>query len=395
MAPVKILRLFSRLNVGGPSVHVVLVTAGLRQRGYETRLVVGRESKTEGNMYYLAERYGVTPLVLPELGRAIHPMDDAVAFMKIFRLIREFRPDIVHTHTAKASVLGCIAARLLGVPVVIHTFHGHVFHSYFGNLRSFLFRVIERVLALWTTRIIAISDNVKQDLMLYHIAPPEKIAVVPLGLDLDHLLQVGRHKGTFRAELGLASDQKLVGIVGRMVGVKNLELAVRAAEKVIAYLPKTHFVFVGDGEDRSKIEQRIARLRLTQHFSLVGWRQELTEIYSDCDVVLNTSLNEGTPVALIEAMAAGIPTVATNVGGTANVVVHDTTGLLCPSGDADALAEALIRILSDARHAREMGRCGRERVRQRFSKERLMDDLDRLYTGLLSEEAAPPVRKIA
>jgi glycosyltransferase involved in cell wall biosynthesis len=392
---VKILRVFSRLNVGGPSIHVVLLTAGLERKGYNTRLIVGREGEAEGSMQYLAERYSVKPVLLPELGRAIHPFDDAVAFKKIFQMIREFHPDIVHTHTAKAGVLGRLAAWMLGVPVIVHTFHGHVLHSYFGNFRSALFRLIERVLAHLTTRIIAVSDNVKQDLMLYHIAPPGKIAVIPLGLDLDSLLKVGRHNGKFRAEVGVPPSHKLVAIVGRVVRVKNLELAVETAAKVVPRAPATHFAIVGDGEERPRIERLIRERGLRDHVTMLGWRRELEEIYSDCDIALNTSLNEGTPVALIEAMAAGLPTVATNVGGTANVVVHDTTGLLCPSGDSEALSEALVRLLQDEKRALEMGRLGRERVRQRFSKERLIDDLDQFYRHLLEAEEAHPVRKIA
>ena len=392
---VRILRIFSRLNVGGPSIHVVLLTAGLVERGYSTCLVVGKESRTEGNMMYLAERYGVQPRRISELGRAIHPLDDAVAFKKIFQLIREFRPDIVHTHTAKAGMLGRLAAWMIGVPVIVHTFHGHVFHSYFGNSRSAFFRFIERLLAKITTRVIAISDNVKQDLMLYHIAPPEKIAVVPLGLDLDQFLTVARPTGRFRAELGIGPAKNLVGIVGRVVGVKNLELAVEAAEIVVRRLPNTHFAVVGDGDERETIQRSVAAHGLQGHFSFVGWRQDLSDIYSDCNVALNTSLNEGTPVALIEAMAAALPTVATNVGGTANVVVHDTTGFLCPSGDAEAIAESLIRLLSHDRLAREMGERGRERVRNRFSKERLVEDLDQLYTTLLNQGEIRQVRKIA
>ncbi len=392
---VRILRIFSRLNVGGPSIHVVLLTAGLAPRGYETCLAVGKESNTEGNMIYLAEQYGIQPRLIPELGRAIHPLDDAIAFKKIFQIIRKFRPDIVHTHTAKAGVLGRIAAKLLGVPVILHTFHGHVFHSYFGNSRSAFFRWIERFLAHLSTRVVAISDNVKQDLILYHIAPPEKIVVVPLGLDLEALLRVQRHRGKFRAELGIPADKMLVGGVGRVVGVKNLGLAVEAADQVVARLPNTHFAIIGDGEEREKIERMVLYRGRKTHFSFLGWRRDLSDVYSDCDVALNTSLNEGTPVALIEAMAAGLPTVATNVGGTANVVVHDTTGYLCPSGDASALASALVHLLTDKRRRNEMGRLGRERVRERFSKERLLNDLDHLYTQLLHEGEAAAVRRIA
>ncbi|MDD5542642.1 MAG: glycosyltransferase family 4 protein [Acidobacteriia bacterium] len=392
---VKILRVFSRLNIGGPSIHVVLLTAEMQACGYDTRLVVGRESRSEGNMIYLAERYGVTPVQIQELGRAIHPWSDALAFKKIYQLIREFRPDVVHTHTAKAGVLGRVAAWMLDVPVIVHTFHGHVFHSYFGNARSAFFRWIERVLSRMSTRIIAISDNVKQDLMLYHIAPPEKIVVVPLGLDLDSLLSVEHHRGTFRKELGLGPNDKLVGIVGRVVKVKNLEIAVKAAERVIQRLPATHFAMVGDGDEKENLVRLIAQRGLERHITLLGWRRDLENIYSDCDLALNTSLNEGTPVALIEAMAAGLPTVATNVGGTANVVVQDVTGYLCPSGDAEALAAAMINILGDQRRAREMGRAGRERVRQRFSKQRLVRDLDSLYTNLLSKGEGFPAEKTA
>src|SRR5262245_22558016 len=218
---IRVLRIFSRLNIGGPSVHVILLTAGLRARGYETRLVVGQEAPREGNLLDLANEKGVDCVPLPGLGREVRPLSDFRALRAIYAMIREFRPAIVHTHTAKAGLLGRLAARLARVPVVVHTYHGHVLRGYFGKLKTVAYRTLEKRCARFSDALIAVSEAVRQDLDKLGVAPADRIRVIPLGLELAPL--TGRlPRGGLRRESGVPEDVPLVGIVGRLVPVKDV-----------------------------------------------------------------------------------------------------------------------------------------------------------------------------
>src|SRR5438552_175952 len=267
---VKVLRLFSRLNVGGPSVHVILLTAGLKDRGYETRLVIGQESPREGNLFDLARRKGVAWMAMPGLGRAVQPWDDLRALVGLFRLMRRYRPDIVHTHTAKAGVLGRLAARAAGVPVVVHTFHGHVLRGYFGALTTAFYRALERRLASLSDVVIAVSDAVKSDLVALGVAGDAKIRVIPLGLDLEPLT-AALARGSLREEAGVARGAPLVGIVGRLAPIKDVESFLRAAAEVVEALPAARFAVVGDGAERTLLEDECRRLGLAARVHFHGW----------------------------------------------------------------------------------------------------------------------------
>jgi glycosyltransferase involved in cell wall biosynthesis len=380
---IRVLRLFSRLNVGGPAIHVILLTAGLGPRGYCTRLVVGRESPREGNLLDLAHQRGVECRELAPLGREVRPLADLRALWALLRMIRSFRPDIVHTHTAKAGVLGRTAARLLGVPVVVHTYHGHVLRGYFGPLKTALFRGLERRLARWSDVLVAVSDSVKQDLVRIGVAPAEKIRVVPLGLDLGGL-RGELPRGGLRRVAGVSDSVPLVGIVGRLAPIKDLPTFLQASILVRRVRPETRFAVVGDGEERDGLEREARRLGLGDTVHFHGWRRDMEAVYGDLDVVVNCSRNEGTPVALIEALAAGRPVVATRVGGTPDLLGDGAYGLLVPSEDAEGLAQAIVSVLSEPESARRRTEAGRSYVLRQHSADRLIDDLDRLYRDLLA-----------
>ena len=375
--------MFSRLNVGGPSLHVVLLTAGLRERGYETRLVVGQESPHEGNLLDWAHERGVDCEQLAVLGREIHPLRDARALLAVRRLVRDFRPHVVHTHTAKAGVVGRLAAFSGGVPVIVHTFHGHVLKGYFGPLRNALFRGLERGLARRSSALVAVSEAVKADLVELGVAPAERIHVVPLGLELEPLAGP-LPRGELRAALGLPAGAELVGAVGRLAPIKDLHTFLAAAALVRARRPSACFVLVGDGELRAELEARAAAPDLAGAVRFAGWRHDLRPVYGDLDLAVNSSRNEGTPVALIEALAASRPVVATRVGGTVDVLKGGQHGWLVPPGDPAALAAAVLEALERPDEARARARAGREHVLRQHGLARLLDDLDRLYRGLLA-----------
>ena len=382
------LRIFSRLNIGGPAVHVILLSAGLRPLGYETRLVVGTESPREGNMLALAAEKNVVCEAMAGLGREIAPLSDLRALVGLHRLMRSWRPHIVHTHTAKAGLLGRLAARAAGVPTVVHTFHGHVLRGYFSPPKTALFRWLETRLASVADALVAVSEAVKQDLVDLRIASADKIHVVPLGLDLSHLAGA-LPRGELRREEGIPETSPLVGMVGRLVPIKDVPGFLRAARIVRAARAEARFALVGDGEERLALESLCRELGLDGGVTFFGWRRDLAAVYGDLDVVVNASLNEGTPVALIEALAAARPVVATRVGGTPDLLgERGERGRLVPPGDPVALAQAILETLDQSEAARARALAGREHVLARHSVDRLVRDVDALYRELRAAKKA-------
>jgi glycosyltransferase involved in cell wall biosynthesis len=383
----RVLRLFSRLNIGGPSLHVILLSQGLRPFGYDTRLVIGRESPREGNMLALAAERDVACETMSGLGREIAPLSDLRALFGLVRLMRAWRPAIVHTHTAKAGVLGRLAARAARVPTVVHTFHGHVLRGYFSPPKEKLFRGLEAFLARAADALVAVSESVKRDLVELRVAPAPKIRVIPLGLELGALAGT-LPRGTLRREAGIPDDAPLVGIVGRLVAIKDVPSFLSAARRVRERRPDARFAIVGDGEERAALEQQTTALGLAGAVHFFGWRRDLAAVYGDLDVVVNSSLNEGTPVALIEALAAARPVVATAVGGTPDLVGRDERGLLVPPGEPEALAAAVVAVLEGSEASRGRAQAGREHVLAQHSSERLFHDMDALYRELRVSRAA-------
>jgi glycosyltransferase involved in cell wall biosynthesis len=318
------------------------------------------------------------------LGREISPFADLAVLWRLRKLVMEFRPHIVHTHTAKAGFLGRVAARWCRVPVVIHTFHGHVLRGYFGPLRTWLFRSLERALAGVTDALIAVSEGVARDLVLLGVAPRERFRVLPLGLRLEALTQP-LPRGRLRSEAAFPRDAPVVGIVGRLVPIKDVPCLLEAATIVRKSRPDIYFSVIGDGQERSLLKSTAARLGLVPgglHFH--GWHKDLKAVYGDLDLVVNCSINEGTPVALIEAMAAGCPVVATAVGGNPDLLGEGRFGALVPPRDPPALARAIMEALGDGRpEALQRTDEARRHVLRNYSADRLVADVDALYRELL------------
>jgi glycosyltransferase involved in cell wall biosynthesis len=379
-APITILRAITRLNIGGPAIHAILLTTALDDGAhFKSTLVAGTTAPHEGDMLDLARAKRVQPVLLPALGREISPLDDLVALARMVRLVRQLRPDVVHTHMAKAGTVGRIAAHLCGVPLIIHTYHGHVFHSYFSPTKTRVFLTIERALGLATDRIITVGDGQRDEIAKYGVASVSKLVPIRLGLELGQFLSVEDARGGLRRELSVAADTPLVGIVARLVPIKAHEVFFNAAVRVLQTVPNARFVVIGDGERRAELEEMVRRLGVAASVTFLGWRRDMVSVYADLDVVALTSRNEGSPVALIEALASARPVVSTAVGGVPEVVVDGITGLTVPPSDPQAFGDAIIKLLQDADLGARLGAAGRRYVYPRYDSSRLVDDVRKLY----------------
>lgn len=389
--PARILRLITRLNVGGPAIQAMTLSDRLTSRGLETLLVHGQLDAGEGDMRYLlpptvAVRY------LPALQRPLGPAHDALALAQLVDIMRDVRPQIVHTHMAKAGTLGRLAAAIYNRTAgrdhparVVHTYHGHVLEGYFGAAKARLFLGIERGLAHATDRIVAISPRIRTELLEeYRIGRADQYRVVPLGFDLDGLAAIDdTARAQARASLQIPAGTCVVTTVGRLTAIKQQGLFLDAARRIASAHPPVVFLIAGDGELRDDLEAEASALGIADRVRFLGWRRDLETIYGATDVFLLTSRNEGTPVALIESLAAGCAGVSTDVGGVPDVIERDTVGLLAPNGDASALAAHVTTLLGDPDRRRRMGIAGRALVVARYGLARLVADIDVLYRELL------------
>jgi glycosyltransferase involved in cell wall biosynthesis len=379
MPPTRVLRVITRLNIGGPAINAALLSTRLDPDRFATLLVAGTESASEGSMLELGRLGdGLTLRRVPALGREISPIDDLRALAAVTKIAREFRPHIVHTHLAKAGTIGRVAARLAGARAVVHTYHGTVFRGYFGGMKSRAVVRIEQALSHITTRIVAITPSQRRELIELGIGDERKVVEIPLGFDLAPFLDPPDQNAA-RDRLGLPRDVPIVAIVARLVPVKDVSLFLRAMAKVPA--PALAIV-VGDGDLRSSLEAERAAVGLTERCRFVGWQSDMSSVYAAADVVALTSRNEGSPVSIIEAMAAGRAVVCTAVGGVPDVV-RPGTGVLVPPGDDAAFAGALAALLSDPARRAALGAAARRAVHPAYDASRLVDDMTQLYESLL------------
>ena len=391
--PVKVLRVIARLNVGGPALHVAYLTAGLAPRGYDTTLVAGTIARGEESMAFVADAHNVHVETLGDLHREISPVRDLRAILQLAQLIRRERPTILHTHTAKAGAVGRIAALLARgarPPIVIHTFHGHVLRGYFGRVKTFGFRRLERWLARTSTSLVAVSPEVRDDLVALGVAPASKFTVVRLGIDLPGRVENDdAQRREARRQMGLRDEAFVVGWVGRMTAVKRTELVVRALQDLVARNVDAFVVLVGDGPDRDQLERYAHELGVIKRCLFLGYQEDVARFYDAIDVLVLPSINEGTPVSVIEALAARRPAVATRVGGVPDVVRDGIDGFLVDADDRDALATRLAELAADPELRARMGEAGHARVIERYAVARLVDDVDKLYRSLLAERGLP------
>ncbi len=394
----KVLRILNRFNLGGPIYNAAYLTRYLSP-DFETLLIGGLKEDAEADAAYVVRNMGVEPIIIPEMRRVVRPVDDIMAYRRILNIIEDFKPDIVHTHAAKAGTIGRIAAIRKKVKVIVHTFHGHVFHSYFNPLKTRVFINIEQQLAGRTSGIIALSHKQKQELSeTYRIARPEKFTVIPLGFELSRFRENREAKRTeFRAQYNLDEDEIAVGIIGRLTRVKNHRLFLKAVKQVRAESSKKIRAFIiGDGELKQDLIKLCRDINMDYTFSSDGsapgaavtftsWIDQIDGVYPGMDIIAMTSLNEGTPVSLIEAQAAGIPIITTNVGGIEDIVVPNKTALLSRNNDMADFSEKLLHLAENRALRDKMALKGWEQVKQKFHYTRLASDMKKLYTALLSE----------
>ena len=407
---IRVVRVIDRLNIGGPAKHVIWLTTGLDANEFDATLITGTVPRGEGDMGYFADASGVTPVVINEMSRELGPRD-IVVIAKLVRQFLKLKPQIIHTHKAKAGAAGRIAAfiykwltpsALMFRPrecPVLHTYHGHVFHSYYGTLKTWMFLTIERALArLCTDRLLVVSEQQSGEICkAFHIGRAEQFRVVPLGLDLDELADDRAH---VREQLQLADDEVAIGIVGRLCEIKNhamfLESAARVAEDTNGSPSRTRFVVVGDGHLRPSIEGLARELGVADKTAFAGFRKDATSLYSGFDIVALTSLNEGTPLTLIEAMCSGRAVAATEVGGVVDLMGSRLEsrdgftvwehGVTAASRDVEGFARALRYLIERPELRLKMGMGGQSFVRARFSRRRLVNDIEQIYRELLSQK---------
>lgn len=393
----KVLRIINRFNIGGPTYNVAYLSKYISPE-YETLLVGGAKDETEESSGFIVENLGLKPVIVEEMMREIDLKNDYAAYKKIKKIIEEFKPDIVHTHASKAGTLGRLAAAACNVPVIVHTFHGHVFHSYFGKLKTIFYKNIERYLARKSTAIIAISEIQKQELAGIHkICKPEKIHVIPLGFDLNRFQEnIVEKRMSFRKKYALDDDEIAISIIGRLVPVKNHSLFLEALKIVSEKTTKKIRAFIiGDGELRSEVEAKATALGIPfvnaenadkkTLLTFTSWIKEIDIALAGSDIVALTSFNEGTPVSLIEAQAVGRPIVSTNVGGIENVVIPGETALLCGNNNLEHFAASLLKLLEDDTLREEMTKKGWPHVKEKFHFTRLISDMEQLYSKLLKK----------
>lgn len=413
--PIRVVRIIDRLNVGGPAKHVTWLTAGLANDGYETTLVTGKVAAGEGDMSYFARDAGISPIVIKRLSRELQ-LADVFVIARLVNIFRETKPQIIHTHKAKAGAVGRVAAfiykwltpsALVLRPrrcKVIHTYHGHVFHSYFGRAKTRLFVGIERLLARFCTdQIITVSEQQRREIHEeFGVGRLEQFRVVPLGIDLQEIRPV---PGELRRELGIADGEFVIGAVGRLCEVKNYQMLLRAAAQLIKAadtMQSIRLVLVGDGHLRGELETLARELGIAHRVSFAGLRQNVNAIYCDFDVVALTSLNEGTPLTLIEAMMCGRAVVATEVGGVVDLMGTRQSaaggfsiwdhGVTCPSGDVEGFARGLRHLQERPEQRRVMGEESSRRAKQNHSKDRLIADIAQCYRELAGITGSVPLQ---
>ncbi|MCB0478760.1 MAG: glycosyltransferase [Crocinitomicaceae bacterium] len=390
MKKIKVLRIINRFNLGGPTYNVTFLSRFMSEE-FETLLVGGVPDEYETDSLHIPESYGLHPIIIPELKRAINYKEDKKALKKLREIIREFKPDVVHTHASKAGALGRQAAIKENVPVILHTFHGHVFHSYFGKLKTTFYKTVERRLAKKSTRIICISNKQKEEIGSIHkICPPEKIEVIPLGFDLEKFhANKDENRKNVRAKYQLKENEIAIAIIGRLAPVKDHDFFLNVIENLPKEsITKIKVFVVGDGELKSEIEEKTNELNSKfgeKRVIMTSWINNIDEFNAGMDIICLTSKNEGTPVSLIEAQASGTPVISTNVGGVQDIIDEGKTGYIIEKGDLNSYVNKLNEMIQDEKMLENMSQNGWNYVKDKFSYARLCADMEKLYKKLLAE----------
>ena len=385
---IRVLRIINRFNIGGPTYNAVFLSRYLSD-DFETLLVGGLPEDGESDSLHIAAEYNVEPLLIHEMKREPSFSSDHQAYKRIQQIIKEFQPHIVHTHAAKAGALGRRAAQKMKVPIIVHTFHGHVFHSYFGKLKTAVFKQIERSLAKKSTGIVAISAIQKQELSgIHRICSPDKISVINLGFDLEKFHENREEKRKLtREKFSILDDEVAVAIIGRLAPVKNHSMFLDVVAHVSKRTSKkVRFFIVGDGTERMAIEQRISSMQLSEtiRVEMTSWIKDISSFNPGMDVICLTSLNEGTPVSLIEAQASGVAVVSTDVGGVRDILLEGETGFVTPLNAVEMFTDKVVVLVEDEKKREKMSQNGWKFVEAKFSYKTLVANMESYYRELLN-----------
>ncbi|MCW5959751.1 MAG: glycosyltransferase [Pyrinomonadaceae bacterium] len=391
----KIIRIIARLNVGGPARHVVWLSKEFQNEADQTVLIAGTVPPGEEDMRWFAEENGVSPVFVESLSRELSPKD-AVSLWNILKIIFREKPDVIHTHTAKAGTIGRVAAIIYRTfsrrrIFIVHTFHGHIFHNYYGSGKTKIFLAIERFLARFASdRIVVISDQQFSEIHeKFGVGRREQFRVIPLGIDLEKFAPGNADENLLRDQLKTGEDEMLIGFVGRLTEIKNLPMLMRAAEILKNNVQNSRFVICGDGNVRTQLEDMAREKDLDGFLEFIGNREDIENIYAGLDIVALTSLNEGTPLSLIEAMAGGKAVISTAVGGVVDLLgeivsEHDgfqvrVRGVSVESKDFQGFAAGLRFLIENSELRKDLGKSGLRFVQENYSKERLFQDIRELY----------------
>ncbi len=392
MARIKVIHIITRFDKGGSAENTFLTIRGLDKDQYDVLLIRGpslespmgeEEKRAVDDNLSETQRSGVRIMTVETLVRNVHPLQDARTFRALWRIFLSERPRVVHTHTSKAGILGRWAARLSRTPIIIHTPHGHVFWGYFNRGMSFFYAFLERATARITDKIITLTEQEKKDHLALHIAPADKFEVIHSGVDLDKFRQVHTSRREFKEALGVPVDGLVVGSAGRLTEIKGYGFLIEAAKEVLAVLPDTYFLLLGDGELTADLKRAASSLGVQDRFRFLGWQRNVADVMNAFDIFVLPSLNEGMGKVIVEAMAMGKPVVASRVGGILDLVDHGTNGLLVPPADPTALAEAILRLLDDPDERSRMGTKGRETA-GRYDAASMVQKIDKLYMTCLN-----------
>jgi len=391
---IKVVHIITRFDKGGSAENTLLTVLGLNKEKYSILLIKGlslesemsdEESLAVSESLKIAEENNIKVINLPFLVRKIAPLTDLKALFTLFKILRKERPDIVHTHTSKAGFLGRFASFLARVPIIIHTPHGHVFHSYFGPTLTKIFVIAEKISSLITDKIITLTNRERDEHIERRIAPLNKFITIHSGVDLDRFMNLNIDIKKKKKELNIPQDFYVIGTVGRLVPIKGHKYLVSAAEMIIKEFPKTVFVIVGDGFLKPILERHAEALGIRKNIVFTGWRKDVPEILYLFNVLVFPSLNEGMGRVMIEGMSLGKPIVASNVGGIRDLIEDGKNGLLVPPRDSNALRKAISRLIRNKKLAEGLGKIGKMEVYPDFDASTMVKKIDNLYESLLSK----------
>ena len=377
----KVMHVITRMILGGAQENTLLTVEGLRARGHQVLLVTGPTIGPEGDLLKRAQEHGVPTTVVASMRRAINPVLDALAFVKLAGIIARNRPDVVHTHSSKAGILGRLAARVCRVRTIVHTVHGLPFHPYQSAAVNWMYIVLERWCARYTTKIICVADAMTEQAIAARVAKREKFTTIYSGMEVGPFLTAKDSRERVRKELGIGADELVVGKVARLSDLKGHKYLFEAIPGVLERFPRTRFVLVGDGWLTHSLKERARELGISERIVFTGLVTPagIPEMVGAMDVVVHTSLREGLARVLPQALIAGVPVVSYDVDGAREVVIDGKTGYLVRPKAVRELTEALCRLLGSRELREEMGKAGRELCAERFRAEKMVGEIEKAY----------------